>query len=343
MGFYGKERMVLGKLIDFNSYAIGITLKKLLEDKSAKRNIIWATNTYESLGSKFAPRKEMTVELFESGFVLESRIRKCEKTQHERTKASAEVFTPSWIVNKMNNFCDEEWFGRNSVFNEEQEGKWKPTSGKISFEGKNWQDYITLLKLEITCGEAPFVVSRYDASTGEKIHPTFRRMGFLDRKLRIVNENTKTKKEWIHWAKEAVKSSYGYEYQGDNLLIARMNILLTFVGYFEERWKEEVEKDLLLRLATIISWNFWQMDGLTDTVPFGLPLDSNLQFNLFDLLEETEEDKKEEEPIPCRIYNWSANRSVLFTDFKEKRRMKKFLTTKFRYQKNHGFLAVILI
>lgn len=26
----------------------------------------------------------------------------------------------------------------------------------------NWQEYVALLKLEITCGEAPFIISRYD-------------------------------------------------------------------------------------------------------------------------------------------------------------------------------------
>ena len=55
-------------------------------------------------------------------------------------------------------------------------------------------------RLEIACGEAPYLVSRYDMSTGELIVPPYRRIGILDRKLRIVDENTDTKEEWLKWA-----------------------------------------------------------------------------------------------------------------------------------------------
>lgn len=53
-------------------------------------------------------------------------------------------------------------------------------------------------RLEITCGEAPYIVSRYDAATGEII-PIERRIGILDRKLRVVNENTETEEDWLFW------------------------------------------------------------------------------------------------------------------------------------------------
>lgn len=33
-------------LIDFNFYPVRLSLKSLLKDKSTKKNIIWATNTY---------------------------------------------------------------------------------------------------------------------------------------------------------------------------------------------------------------------------------------------------------------------------------------------------------
>lgn len=303
------------KLIDFNSYELRITLKRLLKDKSTKKNIIWATNTYELLGPTFDDKKEITENLFKNGFILEPRTSKTEEAQLERTKKKAEVFTPSWIVNQMNNFCDEEWFCRKNVFNVEKDKSWEVVEDKIFFpENKTWKDYIDSTRLEITCGEAPYLVSRYDVSTGKMLVPSIIRMGILDRKLRIVNENTETKEDWIKWAIKAVQSCYGYEYQGDNLLLARINILLTFVEYFEERWEEKVEKNILLKLANIISWNIWQMDGLTDTVPFGAPFEETHQVSIFDL------EKKEEEitPIPCIIYDWKANKSVRFMDLKEK-------------------------
>lgn len=67
--------------------------------------------------------------------------------------------------------------------------------------------------LEITCGEAPFLVSRYDVETGEAI-PVPERIGLLDRKLRVVNENVQTEEEWLKWAFREFWATYGYEFQG---------------------------------------------------------------------------------------------------------------------------------
>ena len=47
--------------------------------------------------------------------------------------------------------------------------------------------------------EAPFLASRYDVETGEVL-PVSERIGLLDRKLRAVNENTRTEEEWLKWA-----------------------------------------------------------------------------------------------------------------------------------------------
>ena len=61
--------------------------------------------------------------------------------------------------------------------------------------------------------------------------------------------------------------------------------MLSFYEYFIERWKHELEKKTLNRIANIISWNIWQMDGLKDTVPLGKPYEENQQMTLFDFLE----------------------------------------------------------
>lgn len=168
----------------------------------------------------------------------------------------------------MNNHCDTEWFGHEDVFNIEQEHEWVPTEEKIEFpEGETWKDYVDSKRLEITCGEAPYLVSRYDAATGEVISIQ-KRIGILDRKLRIVNENTQTRKTWQQWVYRAFESVYGYEYQGDNLLIARINLLETFCEYLRDRWRVEPTYPELKRIARIISWNIWQMDGIHGVVPF---------------------------------------------------------------------------
>ena len=41
--------------------------------------------------------------------------------------------------------------------------------------------------LEIACGEAPFITSRYDAATGNTI-PLEERVGILDRKLQVAEK-----------------------------------------------------------------------------------------------------------------------------------------------------------
>ena len=171
----------------------------------------------------------------------------------------------------MNNNCDTVWFGRENVFNTGVEQGWVTTIGKIEFpKRKRWQRYIDSKRLEITCGEAPYLVSRYDTTTAEII-PVSDRIGILDRKLRIVNENTESESTWLNWTFRAFQSVYGYEFQGDNLLIARIDLLLTFADYLRDRWHREPSLKELKKLANIIVWNLWQMDGITGTVPYGKP------------------------------------------------------------------------
>ena len=58
----------------------------------------------------------------------------------------------------------------------------------------------------------------------------------LDRKLRVVSENTDSEPEWYEWAKKAFMSIYGFDWQGDNVLLARENLLFTFSDYYIEKF-----------------------------------------------------------------------------------------------------------
>ena len=199
-----------------------------------QRNIFWATSDYEYLGEGYQYDSPILPCLItgDNGHVIMPRILKSRDTQTARSQEMAEVFTPSWICNAQNNLIDEAWFGRKDVFNTEytdEQGchRWRPNSEKIQFpEGKTWKDYVRDNRLEITCGEAPYIISRYDTTTGEAI-PLEQRIGLLDRKLRIVGENTETSGKWLEWVQEAYKSIYAYEWQGDNLLIARESMLIS--------------------------------------------------------------------------------------------------------------------
>lgn len=305
----------LNNYFDFKAYPLALVLEKLLEDKTTKKNIIWATNSYKEYGDKYCDRYEMTqgALLGLNPILIQPRAFKSQEDQQERTKKKAEVFTPTWIVNKMVNQIDEEWFGKTDVFNIEEETAWKATETSIYFGKKNWKKYIGQTVLEVTCGEAPFIVSRYNAADGEPI-PVKDRVGVLDRKLRIINENSKTEEEWLNWVTKAFKRVYGYEYQGDNLLIGRINLLMTFVEYYEDRWNKQPTKKQLSDIANIIAWNFWQMDGLQGSVPLGVPEAETQQLTLFSFDDEPEEEKA---PL-CKIYDWkSKNKSVLYNSIKK--------------------------
>lgn len=315
----------MNNLIDISSSPVVNLLDLLLQDKSTKRNIIWATDSYEELGDGFRDKEQITrFRLLQHADLIQPRIQKSQEAQQERTRKKAEVFTPAWLCNKMNNDCDEVWFGRKQVFNvENPDHTWTAVEGPIEFPSQKrrkillWQRYVDSRRLEITCGEAPYLVSRYDAATGETILPLTQRIGQLDRKLRVVDENTTGYDEWIKWTLRAFEASYGYEYQGDSLLIGRINLLLTFIDYYRNRWKEEPNDKLLQSVTNRIVWNLWQMDGLKDTVPLGKPYETYYQIDLFDA-EPAFADAEKKEAVPCKIYDWRRDNSVLFMKLKER-------------------------
>ena len=309
----GRE-YALEKLIEFRRYPLDRILDKLLIDKTTSKRIIWATDGYSEYGENYCDRFEITPGALAgiNPVLIQPRAFKALETQQQRTKSKAEVFTPSWIVNKMVNHLDEEWFGRSDVFNIEKDQTWETETEKVDFQGKKWKDYVDRSVLEITCGEAPFIVSRYNASTGEII-PVEARIGILDRKLRIVTENTDNEEDWVKWAKRAYESVYGYEYQGDNLLIGRINLLMTFVDYYQSIWNKEADNNLLTAIANIITWNFWQMDGLSGTVPLGVPQPVFEQMTLFDV-----EDEQEEKAPLCKVRKWRAKKTILYKEIETK-------------------------
>lgn len=258
-------------------YLLGLgngILDKLLLDRTTGKNIIWATDDYSFMGDAYTFFQHITPELItgEHRDVIQPRVAKSGEEKKLRARKMAEVFTPSWICNNMNNGVDEKWFERKPVFNSvsSEKGKhlWTPTTEKVEFpEGKTWQEYVSMGVIEITCGEAPFLASRYDTVTGEPITDLNKRIGWLDRKLRIVNENTTTREDWLYWTKMAYKGTFGFEWQGDNLLLARENLLMSFYDYYEARFDEEPIIDYVKEIADIISWNIFQMDGLKFVIP----------------------------------------------------------------------------
>ena len=246
-------------------------LELLLKDKTTRKNILWCTKDYEAYGPEYDERAQIFPVLItgRNGTVIQPRAAKTKAVQLMRVRKRAEVFTPSWICNAQNNQIDNAWFGRENVFNTENGTSWTTNTEKISFakKGKTWKAYVYAKRLEITCGEAPYLVSRYDTTTGDLI-PLYERIGLFDRKMRVVNENCTDDADWIKWSICALRSVYGYEFQGDSLLIARENLFNDYIDYYKDRFGCEPDFPYLRKIVNIIVWNIWQMDGLKCVVPY---------------------------------------------------------------------------
>ena len=251
----------------------------LRKDHTTQLHIYWATDSYADRGEGYQFKDAIIADSItgDNGMIIRPRSVKSKDEQTKRSKDMAEVFTPSWVCNAQNNLIDDAWFGKQGVFNAESpEHTWKATTGKIEFpEGKTWKDYVRDTRLEITCGEAPYLVSRYDTVSGMPIELA-ERIGLLDRKLRVVSENTETTGEFLDWCQEAYKNTYGYEWQGDNLLLAREALLFTFLDYYRAKFGEEPLLKSIQYIAYIISWNVWQMDGLKFCPPGEEPCEGDL-------------------------------------------------------------------
>ena len=292
-------------------HSIGV-LELLLADKTTGNNILWATEAYADHGPQYSATSEIMAALItgESNIgIIRTRARKVFEQQSERTKQRAEVFTPQRVCKIICDTIDEVWFRRKSGFYKTQSD-----TGKISFpSGRTWKQYVQSRRMEIACGEGPFIVSRYDAVSGELL-PMEKRIGMLDRKLRVVNENSDNEAEWIAWSEKAFQSVYGFELQGDNLLIARVNLMMTFVEYLLQRWNRHPSFEEYWRIANIITWNLWQMNGITGKSP--AINEDNRQLSLFE--------DKTEPPPPCRIFNWRQHGSTQYLDVNRGKNRMKF-------------------
>ena len=260
-------------------------LKILLKDRTTKKNIVWATHSYELLRKGFAPSDRITPSRVTGTYanLIQPRSEKSKYEQKDRTKIRAEVFTPTWLVEKQNGYVEAE------------------------LEALDLEDYIQLRWLEITCGEAPYMVTRYDTVTGEEI-PLSERVGFLDRKLQRISREVSDEAAFYDLVKKAYRASYGYEYQGDSLLLARENLLATFEDYYLAKTGNQPTLEQKKAIATIISYNVFQMDGLKKISPYSAKQEQSQQLSLFS--DELEVEQAEESKT--QIKDWKKNKMIGF-------------------------------
>jgi len=306
-------------------------LEILLRDHTTQKNIFWATDNYEHLGKEYSFQEPILPELIsgQNGNIIMPRVFKDKVLQQARSKEMAEVFTPSWVCNAQNNLIDNAWFGKENVFNFEEivDGKktWKLNANKVMFpDGKTWKNYVRDTRLEITCGEAPYLVSRYDTTTGEFIEIE-NRIGLLDRKLRVINENVNDTGKWLEAAQIAYKNIYAFEWQGDSLLLAREALLYTFIENYKHKLNALPSLEALKNIAEIISWNIWQMDGLKGVVPNSCKEESVEISDFFETRTKIMKCKgcetqniKLHNGIYCNIMDWDIEKPIKFISLLEK-------------------------
>lgn len=268
-----------------------LLIDRTTSTKLKTNNIIWANENYIQYGyNDYSAESQIKPGLITGNFgqLIKPRALKSSELQKKRTKSKAEVFTPTWIIKKQNDDIDKEYFD------------------------DSLERYVNRKWIEITCGEAPYMTSRYDMETG-KIIPLTNRVGFVDRKLKRINSEVQNKEEWQSLVEAAFKSCYGFEWSGDSLLIARENLLYTYRDYYYDKWKSEPVYESFINIAEIISYNVFQMDGLKYIIPLSEKKNKiiNQQLSLF------ENDDFEEKFIikpgkRVKIMNWITKKMEYF-------------------------------
>ena len=259
-------------------------LRTLLKDRTTNKSIVWATHSYELLGKGFGAHDRITPSRVTGDYanLIQPRSEKSKYEQKDRTKVRAEVFTPTWLVKKQVDTVDQE------------------------YQDLDLEAYLQLKWLEITCGEAPYMVSRYDTVTGQAL-ALEERVGFLDRKLQRLSQEVHEEKAWFQGAVTAYQDSYGYEFQGDSLLLARENLFASFIDYYQAKFAQEPSSSQKKTIARIISYNVLQMDGLAYTSPYSEHAGDAVQLSLFEEIAE-----QTSQPQKAKIKDWKTNELIDF-------------------------------
>ncbi|HFI2691336.1 TPA: Eco57I restriction-modification methylase domain-containing protein [Streptococcus suis] len=259
-------------------------LRTLLKDRTTNKSIVWATHSYELLGKGFGLYDRITPSKVTGPYanLIQPRSEKSKYEQKDRTKVRAEVFTPTWLVKQQIDAVDQD------------------------FQDLDLEAYLNLKWLEITCGEAPYMVSRYETVTGQALDLE-ERVGFLDRKLHRLSQQVHEEESWFQGAVIAYQNAYGYEYQGDSLLLARENLLASFIDYYQAKFDQEPSPSQKQTIAQIISYNVLQMDGLTYTSPYSQQAKEAVQLSLFEEIAE-----QTSQPQKAQIKDWKTNELIDF-------------------------------
>lgn len=93
-------------------------LSILLKDHTTGGNIFWATDNYANRGDGYQYFDQIAIESIagDNVGIIIPRSEKTKLQQKKRSREMAEIFTPSWVCNKMINLLDERWFERTETW-----------------------------------------------------------------------------------------------------------------------------------------------------------------------------------------------------------------------------------
>ena len=114
-------------------------------------------------------------------------------------------------------------------------------------------------------------------------------------------------------AEAALQGCYGFEWQGDNVLLARENMLYAVIEYYCDVFKGQKFPPAAARhFAEIISWNIWQMDGIKFVVPNTCGKKMDMLGSPIKCAGCAKNDVKLHDGIRCCVMDWEIGKPVLF-------------------------------
>lgn len=217
-------------------------LETLLTDKSTRRPLVWPS------------RPEHPAAWMSRDDLLRPELA-AEDPQAEQTEFL------EW--NRKLNRLDADWFGHEPAFNTESPTGWQTLSEPVAFdEPFHWKKYVIRPVFLFQAGRGQALVFRPFAQGAEPM-PCEKRMGILDRRLRIISENTWDESEWLRWAESALQSLYGTDSSPLSIFQARLSAIMAVREAYAERFGAQLPVRKEKYMVTTLCWNLFQMDPAT--------------------------------------------------------------------------------
>ena len=217
-------------------------LETLLTDKSTRRPLVWPSGPEHP-----------------AAWMSRDDLLRPDKNAEDPQAEQAEFL--EW--NRKLNSLDAAWFGHEPAFNTESASGWQTLSEPVAFDDPfHWKKYVIRPVFLFQAGRGQALVFRPFA-LGAQPMPYEKRMGILDRRLRIISENTREESEWLRWAESALQSLYGTDSSPLSIFQARLSAIMAVREAYAQRFGAQLPVREEKYMVTTLCWNLFQMDPVT--------------------------------------------------------------------------------